>query len=118
MALNLDKVKDILKPLIEGRDDAADLIEQIMAADTDPDVDVDAIREEALTQARAEMNDRYMAAFFGESSDGGDGEQPVDAGGGKSTSLKEAEGGLSDDEPVTMNDIIAGVEQSYDQEEA
>ncbi len=109
--VDLDKLKEVLKPLIEGRDDAADIIEQIMAAAPEggETVDVEAVKAEALKEARAEMNDRYMAAFFG-------GDKDNEAAGNTATPTKtqserEAEGAITEpDDRVNLTDLLNVIE--------
>ena len=62
--INMDELKPILEGLIEGRKDAADIIEQISALDKD--VEIDRSEIDALN---ASWNDRFMKAFFGEKAD-------------------------------------------------
>lgn len=62
--INMDELKPILEGLIEGREDAADIIEQISALDKD--VEIDRSEIDALN---ASWNDRFMKAFFGEKAD-------------------------------------------------
>ena len=117
MAIDIEKLKGILKPLIEGREDAADIIEEVMKADDGEDnaPDMEAIKAEALKEARAEMNDRYMSAFFGE---GRETETVDNATATKTASEKEAEGAVAEDEHITMNSLIEGIEKTYNKEEA
>lgn len=58
--INLDELKPILEPLMEGREDAADLIEKIQGIDKE--VENDQAKIDALNKS---WNDRYLAAFFG-----------------------------------------------------
>ena len=60
----MDELKPILEGLVEGRDDAADVIEQVMGLDKD--VEVDRSEIDALN---ASWNDRFKKAFFGERAD-------------------------------------------------
>ena len=62
--INMEELKPILEGLIEGREDAADIIEQVAALDKE--VEVDRSEIDALN---ASWNDRFMKAFFGEKAD-------------------------------------------------
>lgn len=59
--INIDELKPILEGLIEGREDSADIIEQVSALDKP--VEVDRSEIDALN---ASWNDRFKKAFFGE----------------------------------------------------
>jgi len=59
--INIDELKPILESLIEGREDSADIIEQVAALDKP--VEVDRSEIDALN---ASWNDRFKKAFFGE----------------------------------------------------
>lgn len=59
--INIDELKPIIQPLLDGRDDAASVIESITAIDKDIDPDADKI-----AAINKDWNDRYMAAFFGQ----------------------------------------------------
>lgn len=59
--IKLDELKPILEPLLEGREDGADIIESITAIDKEieaPD------NSEEINRINREWNDRYMKAFF------------------------------------------------------
>lgn len=62
--INIDELKPILESLIEGREDSADIIEQVSALDKP--VEVDRSEIDALN---ASWNDRFKKAFFGEKSE-------------------------------------------------
>lgn len=62
--INLDELKGVLEPLLEGREDAADVIEAVTALDKD--VEVDRSEIDALN---ASWNERFKKAFFGEKAD-------------------------------------------------
>lgn len=62
--INIDELKPILEELIEGREDSADIIEQVSALDKP--VEVDRSEIDALN---ASWNDRFKKAFFGEKSE-------------------------------------------------
>jgi len=59
--INIDELKPILEGLLEGREDSADVIEQITGLDKP--VEVDRSEIDALN---ASWNDRFKKAFFGE----------------------------------------------------
>ena len=59
--INIDELKPILEGLIEGREDSADIIEQVSALDKP--VEVDRSEIDALN---ASWNERFKKAFFGE----------------------------------------------------
>ena len=59
--INLDELKPILEVLLEGREDSADIIEQVNSLDKE--VEVDRSEIDALN---ASWNDRFKKAFFGE----------------------------------------------------
>ena len=62
--INLDELKPILEGLLEGREDSADIIEQVNSLDKE--VEVDRSEIDALN---ASWNDRFKKAFFGEKAD-------------------------------------------------
>lgn len=62
--INIDKLKPIIEPLLEGREDSADIIEAIGAIDEE--VSVDRSEIDALN---ASWNDRFKKAFFGAKAD-------------------------------------------------
>lgn len=66
MAIDLKALKPLLAPLLEGRDDAADVIDSIAAIDAPGDENT--ITQEDLDAAVKEANDtwaaRYQKQFF------------------------------------------------------
>lgn len=72
----LEDLKPILEPLIDGREDAAELIEAIAALDKPVETDR-AVIDEEIAKVNAEWNERYKAAFFGSKAANLDG-QPKD----------------------------------------
>lgn len=72
----LEDLKPVLEPLIDGREDAAELIEAIAALDKPIETDRSVIDEE-IAKVNAEWNERYKAAFFGSKAAKLDG-QPTD----------------------------------------
>lgn len=61
--INMDELKPILEPLLDGREDSASIIESIQGIDKEaPEPDFSE-REAAINK---EWNDRFMKAFFGE----------------------------------------------------
>ena len=89
--INLEELKPILQPLLDGRDDSASVIESIQAIDKDVDVD-----QAKIDEINKSWNDRYLAAFFGN---------------------KKAEV-LSDGSGVNIEDVGASEIQSPAEEEA
>lgn len=59
--INMDELKPILEGLLEGREDSAEIIEQV--AVLDKPVEVDRSEIDALN---ASWNERFKKAFFGE----------------------------------------------------
>ena len=59
--INLEELKPVLEGLLEGREDSADIIEQVTSLDKE--VEVDRSEIDALNKS---WNDRFMKAFFGE----------------------------------------------------
>lgn len=96
--INLDELKPILEPLLEGREDAATVIESI--ASLDKPVEVDRSEIDALN---ASWNDRFKAAFFGAKAADLDGE-PTDYSSSGSDGAEGTEG-QADSEEVTGENI-------------
>ena len=71
--INMDELKPILEGLVEGREDAADVIEQVMKLDKE--VEVDRSEIDALN---ASWNERFKKTFFGERADDLKDEVPKD----------------------------------------
>lgn len=71
--INMDELKPILEGLVEGREDAADIIEQVMGLDKE--VEVDRSEIDALN---ASWNERFKKTFFGERADDLKDEVPKD----------------------------------------
>lgn len=71
--INMDELKPILEGLVEGREDAADVIEQVMGLDKE--VEVDRSEIDALN---ASWNERFKKTFFGERADDLKDEVPKD----------------------------------------
>lgn len=71
--INIDELKPILEGLIEGREDSADIIEQVAALDKP--VEVDRSEIDALN---ASWNDRFKKAFFGDKGENIDESIPED----------------------------------------
>lgn len=59
--INLDELKPVLEGLLEGREDSADIIEQISGLDREVEID----RSE-IDELNASWNERFKKAFFGE----------------------------------------------------
>lgn len=62
--INLEELKPILEVLIDGREDSADIIEQVTGLDKP--VEVDRSEIDALN---ASWNERFKKQFFGEKAD-------------------------------------------------
>lgn len=60
----MEELKPILEKLVDGREDAADVIESVVAIDKD--VEVDRSEIDALNES---WNERFKKAFFGERAD-------------------------------------------------
>ena len=58
--INMEELKPVLEGLLEGREDSADIIEQVSAMDKP--IEVDRSEIDALN---ASWNDRFKKAFFG-----------------------------------------------------
>lgn len=99
--MDMDKLKEILKPLIEERDDAAEIITQIQEATAnDAGPDIDKIREEIRAEERAANNAQYIATFF-------KGEKPEGAPEVKQD--KPAEPNSPNTDYINFNDILEGI---------
>ena len=79
--IKMDNLKPILEKLIDGRDDAADVIEQVMGIDEDTS-DVEALTSQVadltaqieklnadMTAKDTEYSDKIKKLFFGEKAD-------------------------------------------------
>jgi len=79
--IKMDNLKPILEPLLDGRDDAADVIEQVMGIDEDTS-DVEALTSQVadltaqieklnadITAKDTEYSDKIKKLFFGEKAD-------------------------------------------------
>lgn len=71
----LEDLKPILEPLLEGREDAIDVIEQVTALDKEPEpsADVEALNaewqgklDEAIAEAAKDKEETIKRIFFGE----------------------------------------------------
>lgn len=56
--IDITELKPILEPILDGRDDAADVIEQISAIDNKTS------SEEDIARINAEWSERFKKAFF------------------------------------------------------
>lgn len=112
----LEELKPILEPLLEGREDSTEVIEQVMAIDKDvaPDqAELDRVNSEwqakydtALADAAKDKEDTIKKMFFGSKAEevdtsipDGMSEQPFD---GKS----EDEDGEIDMDTITIDDLF------------
>lgn len=87
--IDITELKPILEPILEGRDDAADVIEQISAIDNKTS------SEEDIARINAEWSERFKKAFF--------------SGEGVEKKPKEDESDESDDEdsaPETYEELF------------
>lgn len=99
--MDMDKLKEILKPIIEERDDAAEIITQIQEiSGDDAGPDIDKIREEIRAEERAANNAQYIATFF-------KGEKPEGAPEVKQGKSVEPNGPTADH--INFNDILEGI---------
>ena len=62
--INIDELKPILEGLLDGREDSADIIEQVSALDKPVEID----RSE-IDELNASWNERFKRQFFGEKAD-------------------------------------------------
>lgn len=72
MSIKMEDLKPILEVLIEGREDSADIIDQVQGIDheeEDVQAKIDSAVADAVTKSNAEWNERYMKAFFGDKSE-------------------------------------------------
>lgn len=109
--IDIDDLRPILQPLVEGRDDAADVLESITGIDHEvsgPSTDdIDAAVAAARAEEKAAFNSRYAAAFFG----GTTGAPAEDNTEDDDSTVDEAEGF---DEDITMADVIASAAEIED----
>ena len=103
--INMEELKPILEGLLEGREDAADIIEQVSVLDKP--VEVDRSEIDALN---ASWNDRFMKAFFGEKADDISEEIP---------SIPEAEETVEEDveETLTYDNLFEEVKEEEKEED-
>ncbi len=102
----LEELKAVLEPLLEGKDNAADIIDQVSALDkpVEPEKVVDqAAIDEAVAAKDKEWNDRYMKAFFGEKAEGMSTEVPEVP---EATEDTATEDGQVDLENITVDDLF------------
>ena len=59
--INMEDLKPILEPLLEGNENSASIIEQVSAIDKDVETDTSAV-----DKVNADWNERFKKAFFGE----------------------------------------------------
>lgn len=103
--INMEELKPILEGLIEGREDAADIIEQVTVLDKP--VEIDRSEIDALN---ASWNDRFMKAFFGEKADDMSEEIP---------SIPEAEDVVEDEvveEDLTYDNLFEEVKEEKEED--
>lgn len=63
--IKLDALKPVLEELLDGREDAADVIERVSALD----IEDDRVDKSEIDALNASWNDRFKKAFFGEKAD-------------------------------------------------
>lgn len=102
--INMDELKPILEPLLDGREDSASIIESIQGIDKEaPEPDFSE-KEAAINK---EWNDRFMKAFFGEKGKELDTEIPKDEVQEASDATDDLDG--SDEvtpENITIDDLF------------
>lgn len=91
--ITLEDLKPILQPVLEGRDDAAEVIEAIQAVDKPEPVD----RTAEIEALNEDWNNRFKEAFFGEKAPVLDSEPP------KEPEKKEDE---VDGDNITIDDLF------------
>ena len=98
--INLDELKPILEGLVDGREDSADIIEQVNSLDKE--VEVDRSEIDALN---ASWNDRFKKAFFGEKAEDVNEEIP---------SISETDDVEEDvsEETLTYDNLFTAVEEN------
>ena len=98
--INLDELKPILEGLLDGREDSADIIEQVNSLDKE--VEVDRSEIDALN---ASWNDRFKKAFFGEKAEDVNEEIP---------SISETDDVEEDvsEETLTYDNLFTAVEEN------
>lgn len=111
----LEDLKPILEPILEGREDASSVIEQVMEIDkpmnSEP-VDVEAINAEwqskldtAMAEAKQDKEDTIKRMFFGSKSEDIDTSIPeVPEAGAKNDDASETE--EIDPETITIDDLF------------
>ena len=106
----LEDLKPIIEPLLEGREDSAEVIEQIMSIDKEVESDqaqIDALNAEwqtklddAIAEAKQDKEESIKRIFFGEKADELTGDIPQDDTG----AIEEISEG-SDEEEITGENI-------------
>lgn len=61
--IDMNELKPILEPLLEGREDSADIIEQVAAIDRT--IDPPQVDRSEIDALNASWNERFKKAFFG-----------------------------------------------------
>lgn len=113
--IDMNDLRPILQVLVEGRDDSADILEQITGIDREVEAgftqaDIDTAVDAARSEARAEYNDRYMKAFFNpETATGSPGAEASDNEDATPDAVDNADG--APDPTVTMADVVAEMER-------
>ncbi len=73
--IDLEELKPLLQPLLDGREDSADIIEQI--AGIDRTIDPPQVDRSEIDALNASWNERFKKAFFGEKAEGMSDEVPA-----------------------------------------
>lgn len=102
--IDMNELKPILEPLLDGREDSATIIESIQGIDKEvPEPDFSA-REAEINKA---WNERYMKAFFGEKGADLSTEVPQDEVAEASAATDEIDGSEEiTPENITIDDLF------------
>lgn len=73
----LEDLKPILEPLLEGREDAAEVIEAVAAIDKPAEEPAPVDNSEEIAKLNEEWNNRFKEAFFGPKGDTLESEPPA-----------------------------------------
>ena len=103
--INMEELKPILETLIDGREDAAEIIEQVSGLDKPAEID----RSE-IDALNASWNDRFKKAFFGEKADDIDESIPS-----VSTPEEEVDESVTA-ETIGYDDLFTEVEEKKEEE--
>lgn len=104
--IDINELKPVLEPLLEGREDSADIIEKVSGLDRE--VAVDRSEIDALNKS---WNDRFMAAFFGEKGKDMSAEIPTVTEETEETAEEEVPG-----ENGTYDELFTAVEEKKEED--